>query len=399
MSRETPIEMVRLEPIPASRRRVIERSFRILCTTVSLLSVVLLVTLIGAILWQGLPRLSWNFITGMSSRDPEKAGILGALIGSALVCVTCAAATLPIGVATAIFLEEYRPQRRWLNVLHRQLELLISNLAGVPSVVYGLLGLSAFVHLFGLFGTIQEPFFEIGVRRYHQYESEAEDRMILIPSERDDAPTAPVEGLTVYTSDLRSFSLRTIDRDAPRVEDPKLARRTIRQGTVGSPTRRTAWYYLRLPFGYTVLAGALTLMLVVLPVVIIASQEAVRAVPGSLRAAALGLGCTRWQVVRSVTLPSATPGIMTGAILAMSRAIGEAAPILLVSGVLYLSSVPKGLMSEYTVMPLQIFQWADDHEREFADLAASGIIVLLVLLTLMNLSAVLVRQRAQRRLH
>ncbi|MDP7378821.1 MAG: ABC transporter permease subunit, partial [Pirellulaceae bacterium] len=163
-------------------------------------------------------------------------------------------------------------------------------------------------------------------------------------------------------------------------------------------TKEKSWYYMQLPLGYSVLAGSLTLMLVVLPVVIISSQEALRAVPSSLRDGGLGMGCTPWQVVWNITLPSATPGIMTGSILAMSRAMGEAAPILLVSSALYVSNVPSSLMSRYTIMPLQIYQWADDHNRDFYSLAATGIIVLLVVLLIFNSIAVFVRQRSQKKI-
>ncbi len=144
------------------------------------------------------------------------------------------------------------------------------------------------------------------------------------------------------------------------------------------------------------MAGALTLMLVILPIVIISAQEALRAVPGSLREAALSLGATRWQVVRRVTLPAAMPGILTGAILAMSRAIGEAAPILMIAGIVFISNPPGNLMDDFTAMPLQVYNWAQRPQQDFHDLAASGIIVLLAVLLCFNTAAALVRQKLRR---
>jgi hypothetical protein len=151
--------------------------------------------------------------------------------------------------------------------------------------------------------------------------------------------------------------------------------------------------YFRLPLGGGVLAGALTLALVILPVIIISSQEALRAVPASLREGALAAGATRWQVVSRMVLPSAMPGIMTGAILAMSRAIGEAAPLLVIGGILFITFTPVNLMSDFAAMPLQIYQWASRPQTEFASVAAAGIIVLLVVLLLFNGTAILIRRR------
>lgn len=388
------------ELVPHERRARIESFFRILCIVVSGLSVLLLVFLLGAILWEGLPGISLTFLRNLSSSNPEKCGIFGALVGSAIVCGTCAAMTLPLGVAAAVFLEEYKPRLKAFRALHSALGILISNLAGVPSIVYGLLGLSAFVHVFGWFGSIKDPAIEIGASYYYQYESLQEGRMLLIPVDGLKSPKPElVDGMRAYTSSLNPIELNVIERGSSRPTDKSELRRTIYANAAASPTKRTSWYYFQLPFGYTVLAGAMTLMLVVLPVVIISSQEAIRAVPPSLREAALGLGCTRWQVVWNTTLPSALPGIMTGAILAMSRALGEAAPIVLVSGAGFLSMIPSGLMSPYTVMPLQIYHWADHHDAAFFDLAASGIIVLLAVLLVFNIAAVIVRQYAQKQLN
>ncbi|MBL8747325.1 MAG: ABC transporter permease subunit [Phycisphaerae bacterium] len=160
--------------------------------------------------------------------------------------------------------------------------------------------------------------------------------------------------------------------------------------------REDSFFYLRIPLGGSVLAGALTLMLVILPVVIISSQEALRAVPRSLREGAFAAGATRWQVVSRMVLPSAIPGIMTGVILAMSRAIGEAAPLLVVGGFLFITFTPVNVMSDFAAMPLQIYQWASRPQPEFYSVAASGIIVLLTVLLAFNAAAILIRQKFQK---
>ena len=162
---------------------------------------------------------------------------------------------------------------------------------------------------------------------------------------------------------------------------------------IGDPT--TFWYF-RLPFGGAVIVGGLTLMLVVLPIVIVSAREALRAVPSSLREAALAAGATRWQMIRKITLPAALPGIMTGSILAISRAIGEAAPLLVVSGVLFIRFAPEHLMDQFTAMPLQIYNWAGRPQEEFHAVAATGIIVLLFLLLAFNTLAIVVRQVFQK---
>ncbi len=392
-----------------ARRRRSETLFRLLCTGVSAISLLILITLVSAILYQGLPRvlgnsadgfkLDFSFFFSMPSSDPAKAGIFLALCGTIWVCVTCAVLTMPLGVATAIFLEEYKPRNRYVGVIHRWFELLISNLAGVPSIVYGLVGLTVFVYMFGLLGTVNSPKFEIGSTYYHQYLSLDRKRTLRIPAATAEAvPPTLVSGMKAYTAEGKAVEINVIESGQVLPKDPETLRRSLKANAKSSITKEKSWYYMQLPLGYSVLAGALTLMLVVLPVVIISSQEALRAVPSSLRDGGLGMGCTPWQVVWNITLPSATPGIMTGAILSMSRAMGEAAPILLVSSALYVSSVPSSLMSRYTIMPLQIYQWADDHNRDFYSLAATGIIALLVVLLIFNSIAVFVRQRTQKNL-
>ena len=156
------------------------------------------------------------------------------------------------------------------------------------------------------------------------------------------------------------------------------------------------WYYVQFPFGQTVLAGGLTLMLVVLPIVIISSQEAIRSVPGSLRSGSYAMGATKLQTVTRVTLPASIPMIMTGAILAMSRAIGEAAPILVLGVALFITDVPQTLMDPFTVLPMQIYNWSARFQPEFRALAASGIIILLFVLLAFNAVAVTIRQKFSR---
>jgi phosphate transport system permease protein len=214
-----------------------------------------------------------------------------ALYGTLWVISLTILIAFPIGVGAAIYLEEYAPKNRWTRIL----QVNISNLAGVPSVVYGLLGLGVFVELMNI--------------------------------------------------------------------------------------------------GRVVLAGALTMALLSLPVIIIAGQEALRAVPLSLRQAAYGVGATRWQVVRHHVLPAAMPGILTGTILSISRAIGETAPLLVVGAALFLTSKPSGVFDSYSALPIQIYQWTSRPQEEFRVVAAAGIIVLLIMLLLMNSIAIVLRQR------
>jgi phosphate transport system permease protein len=282
-------------------------------------SLVVLAVLLGAMFVKGWSHLDLGMITGWASRDPEKAGLKAALWGSIWLCVVCAGTALPLGVGTAIYLEEFAPRRSRFSAFIR---LNIANLAGVPSIVYGILGLTVFVQMWGVMGNPNAPAFSIGTR-----------------------------------------------------ED---------------------WYYVQLPFGRGVLAGGLTLMLVVLPIVIVASQEALRAVPDSLREAALAAGATRWQMVRSITLPTAMPTILTGSILAMSRAIGEAAPILVIAGIVFIRFTPIHLMDEFTAMPLQIYDWAGRPQEEFHEVAAAGIVVLLAVLLSFNALAVFLRVKLRK---
>ena len=279
----------------AKLRKTLGTVFYIIFLGAVLVGIVGLVTLLVQILIQGVPWLSLHLLTDYPSRHPEQAGLRAAIFGTIWIMGLTAAFTIPIGVSAAVYLEEYAP-KNWLTTV---LEINISNLAGVPSIVYGLLGLGLFVQLMAL--------------------------------------------------------------------------------------------------GKTVLAGAMTLTLLVLPIVILASREAIKAVPSTYREAAYALGADQWQVIRSVVLPAASPGILTGTILAMSRAIGEAAPIVVISGLVYLTFVPSGPLDRFTALPLQIFNWASRPQEDFRDLAAAGIIVLLVVLLSMNAVSIVLRNRFQTR--
>lgn len=283
---------------PRSRRagRLAERAFAAACLGAALLPLVVLAVLVGDVVVTGLDHLSWDFLTSYPSRHAIKAGVLPAFVGSfALIGITALIA-LPIGVAAAVYLEEYGGTGR----LARLIEINIANLAGVPSIIYGLLGLEIFVRAVGM--------------------------------------------------------------------------------------------------GRSILAGGSTMALLVLPVVITASREALRTVPPILRETALGLGATRWETVRQVVLPMAMPGILTGAILALSRAIGETAPLIVVGALAYVTFLPDSLSSPFTVLPIQIFNWVSRPQEAFQVNAAAGIVVLLVTLLVMSSFAIFLRARLQRRI-
>jgi len=253
-----------------------------------------LVVLLTDVLVRGLPWLDLDFLTSMPSARPARAGILPALVGSLEIGLIVGLLTFPIGVAAAIYLTEYASDSR----LNRLLQTNISNLAGVPSIIYGLLGLAVFVRL--------------------------------------------------------------------------------------------------LTLGPTVLAGALTLTLLILPVVIIASIEALKAVPHAQREGAYALGASRWQMVRRSVLPAAAPGIMTGIILAMARAIGEAAPLIIIGAFTFVQFVPNPISGQYTVLPIQIYGWAVRPQDDFQGVSAAAIIVILVLMLILNALALIVRARLSR---
>ena len=396
-----------------------DANFRRMCIAVASVSVLILAFLLGSILLSGIPALSWTLLTGAPEPDPENAGMWPALMGTLWVCAMCSLITLPLGIGTAILIEEFTPRNALARRVFHLIQLNITNLAGVPSVVYGILGLTAFVSMFSLFKNSDDnlgPSVEVGAVYYDQFSNLASDpfldtgdidvreRFFLLPVEsRDAPPVVPKTGMVAYEnqeSGLTQLEIVAIDAFSEEPStDPDVLSRTIDKTSPPGRISEKQWYYLRLPFGRGVIAGALTLMLVILPVIIISTQEALRAVPATLRAAALGLGSTPWQVVWNVTLPSAVPGIMTGSILAISRAIGETAPILIIAGIVYIRSAPQHLMDDYTVMPLQIYNWTSRPQEEFHTIAAGGIVVLLTILMSFNAVAVFIRHRMQNKLH
>ena len=276
-------------------RNVADRLVASFGLLVTLLALVSLATLLYDIGRDGVSRLSWEFITSYPSRRAEDAGILPALVGSVYVIALTALIAIPLGIAAALHLEEYGGK----GLMSRLIEINIANLAGVPSIIYGLLGLGLFVRTLGM--------------------------------------------------------------------------------------------------GRSVLAGACTLAVLVLPVVILATREAVRAVPKSIREASYALGATKWQTTWHQVLPAAFPGILTGVILALSRAIGETAPLITIGALTYVPFVPSDIWSPFTVLPIQVFNWISRPQAAFAENAAAGIVVLLVLLLVMNAMAVALRDRFQRR--
>jgi len=281
-------------------RTRLRRTIGSVCATLflaaTLVGIVALVVLLIVVWSDGAGALSWKFINSFPSRFASRAGIKPALWGSLWILALTAAFAFPLGVGTAIWLEEYAPRNRLTTIIQTN----IANLAGVPSIVYGILGLALFVRALAL--------------------------------------------------------------------------------------------------GRSIIAGALTLTLLILPVIIIAAQEAIRAVPSSIRQGALALGATRWQTVRHQVLPLAMPGILTGTILALSRAVGETAPLILVGALAFVPFVPRGPTDGFTVLPIQIFNWISRPQPEFHRLAAAGILVLLVLLLGLNAAAILLRNRYSKKL-
>ena len=258
------------------------------------LGIVVLLTLIVDVIRKGMPWLDWGFITGLPSRKPEEAGFLPAIVGSLWMMGLTALFSVPLGVGAAIYLEEYARK----NLLTRLIQINIGTLAGVPSVLYGVLGLALFVRFMG--------------------------------------------------------------------------------------------------FGRSLLAGSLTMTLLILPIIIISTQEALRSIPYTLREGAFALGATRWQVVAGQLLPAAAPGIFTGIILSLSRALGETAPLIMIGALTFVAFLPSSIFDPFTVMPIQIFNWTARPQEAFRGLAAAGIIVLLIFLLLMNASAIYLRYYFER---
>jgi phosphate transport system permease protein len=306
--------------------------FRAVCGGAAWFSVLMLAILLATVLWTGAGRLSWDFLTRYDSAvTPEKAGVLAGLWGSFWLMILTMALAVPVGVGAAIYLEEYAADH-WLT---RLIRLNLSNLAGVPSIVYGILGLTAIVRMFGLF---------------------------------------TATGVTAVNF---------------------------------------AGVRIPLPLGACVLSGALTLGLLVLPVIIVAGQESLRAVPSSIREASLALGATRWQTIRHQILPASLPGMLTGVILAISRAVGETAPLIMVGAAVFFRHTPGGIetpldairspgavlqapFDSYTALPMQIVNWAKQPTEAHRQAAAAGIVVLLASLLLLNGLAIYIRNRYQK---
>lgn len=309
-----------------AKRHFWGRAFEWVCIIATWTCLAFLAVMLIGVTINGWPHLNWHFLTSFDSViNPANAGIKAGIWGTFWLILLMSVFSIPVGIGAAVYLEEYaRPTK-----LTRLIQLNILNLAGVPSIVYGILGVTVFGHMFGIFG-----------------------------------PAAP---------------------------------------------REAVW---ALPFGNKVMTGALTLSLLILPVVIISTQEALRSIPASLRHSSLALGATQWQTIRYQVLPAAMPGILTGIILAVSRAIGESAPLIMVGALTYVASTPGKISSVtdfftnpsgiqaapfdvFTAMPLVIYNWASQAGDVYQSLAAAGIVVLLVILLLMNTAAVIVRQRFQ----
>jgi phosphate transport system permease protein len=269
-----------------ARRRLVAEVFRLLALAATLSGIVILVVLLVSVASDGISRLSWGFINSYPSRFPDQAGIKAALFGTIWLMGMTGLIAVPVGIGAAIYLEEFAPR----NFLTRVIETNVNNLAGVPSIIYGLLGLTIFV---------------------------------------------------------RGISL-----------------------------------------GQSVLAGALTMSLLILPIIIVSAREGLRAVPPSIREAAYAVGASPWQAVRFQVLPAALPAVLTGVILALSRAIGETAPLITIGALTFVAFTPDGPLSEFTVLPIQIFNWVSRPQAAFHTTAAAGIIVLLVVLLSMNAIAI-----------
>ena len=277
------------------KNRLKDQAFKIWGIFCTLLGLVLLAVFIGNILIDGIMRIDWEFVMNLPSRKPEKAGIYTALMGSIWVLLLTTLIALPIGIAAAIYLEEYSKKNKLATIL----EVNISNLAGVPSIIYGLLGLEVFVRI--------------------------------------------------------------------------------------------------LEMGASVLAGSFTLALLILPIVIVSTREALKAVPKSIRDASFAMGASRWQTVYYQLLPASFGGILTGIILALSRAVGETAPLIVIGALAYVPFAPSSVMDEFSVLPIQIFNWITRPQHGFVENAAAAIIILLLITFVMNGIAVYFRNKWQKK--
>ena len=280
----------------ARRNHLIDQTFKYLGVAATFIGLIVLAYFIIDIAIDGIGRIDWDFLTSLPSRKAEKAGILPAWAGSAWILALTAIISLPLGVAAGVYFEEYAKESR----MNHLLEVNIANLAGVPSIIYGILGLEVFGRLMG--------------------------------------------------------------------------------------------------FGESLLAGAFTLALLILPIIIVATREAIKAVPSTLREASYGLGATKWQTIKWQVLPAASGGILTGTILSLSRAVGETAPLIVIGALAYVPFVPSGPMDQFTVLPMQIFNWTSRPQAAFLTNAAAAIIVLLLITFIMNGIAIYLRNRWQKNL-
>jgi len=278
-----------------SKRIGKNKAARVVFFIATFFGLAVLAILIIRIVTQGASYLNLDLLTNFASRNPENAGIKAALLGTLWVMSVTIPVALILGIGTAIYLEEYAPD----NKFTRFIELNISNLAGVPSIVFGLLGLTLFVRYLGM--------------------------------------------------------------------------------------------------GRSVLAGGLTMALMILPVIVVSSKEAIRSIPQEQYEAGYAMGATKWQIIRTVVIPAATPGILTGAILSLSRAIGETAPLLMIGAMTFIAYVPESVLSSFTVLPIQIFSWASRPQAEFQAVAAAGSVVLLIILIVMNSIAIGIRNKFSKR--
>ncbi len=285
------------DKLSLNKRHRKTRVFIRICAGVTWSSVLLLGILLFQVSIEGFSWIDWQFISSFPSRFPERAGIKSALVGTLWLIGLVAIISIPVGVSTALYLEEFANNKSRFS---KFIEVNISNLAGVPSIVYGIVGLALFV-------------------RY-------------------------------------------------------------------------------LSLGRSLVSGALTMSLLILPVIIIASREAIKTVPASIRYAAFSLGATRWQTTWSHVLPASFPGILTGVILALSRAIGETAPLVMIGALTFVAFLPEGPMDQFTALPIQIYNWVSRPQQEFHALAAAGIIILLAVLLLINATAIIIRNKTERRL-
>jgi len=278
------------------KNRYIDQVFKILGILFTMLGIFILGVLIYNILKVGVTRINWDFLTSLPSRKPEKAGIYTAIIGTLDLMLLTILFAIPVGVGAGIYLEEYAKKSKFSSIL----EINISNLAGVPSIIYGLLGLGIFVRFFG--------------------------------------------------------------------------------------------------FGGSILSGSLTLSLLILPIIIVATREAIKAVPHSLKEASYGLGASKWQTIKNVVLPSSFGGILTGIILSLSRAIGETAPLIVVGPMAYVPFVPHSIFDTFSVLPMQIFSWTTRPQQGYAIAASAAIVILLIITFVMNGIAVYFRNKWQKKL-